>query len=236
MFVTPDYYYGYIGGFITGALTATIVCLLKFQENDDLEDSFSEDENNDKEESDQLSEDEALENVFYFKLSNSSVKAILRGEEVIDKFSTKSDVSIEKEYECDALESEIKTHVPVNVPNFKPRGYATFDELENAVKRCKTNDSEEQNIITSFRDLIGKNYYDARNIAIERDFSLYPIYVGMKKMKEPEYFADQLGVRIKDEELSYYSDGTPRPSMNAIITEIIDVGGNDRNGKGSINL
>ena len=146
----------------------------------------------------------------------------------------------------------------------RPGGYATFGDLEKALNfyketgrnvpynevdialkqyEEKVNDEvlsrqEERSILGSMSDLIGKNYYEASVIANDRGYFLYPIYVGLIKTKVPEYSKDTIGVRIKDADPNENKtqEGYPKPTEKAIITEIIDVGGNDRFNRGVFNI
>lgn len=146
----------------------------------------------------------------------------------------------------------------------RPGGYATFGDLEKALNfyketgrnvpynevdialkqyEEKVNDEvlsrqEERSILGSMSDLIGKNYYEASVIANDRGYFLYPIYVGLIKTKVPDYSKDTIGVRIKDADPNENKtqEGYPKPTEKAIITEIIDVGGNDRYNRGVLNI
>jgi hypothetical protein len=128
--------------------------------------------------------------------------------------------------------------------------HTNYSELDEAMRLHKDgpNDSanqseflstsDEKSILITMNDLVGQNYYTASNIATERGYFLYPIYVGLKKTScSPAYSKDVIGVRIKDDlDLIQYTNGMPNPTQSAIITEIIDVGGNDRLNRGAVNL
>lgn len=291
MFVTPDYYWGWVGGFLTG-IAGTIISFLVLKGSEDVEeDSFSDsdsEENVDTQVS--IAEDQTRkekcpysintnpnDNIFYFKLSNESVKAVLSAEgNLVEKFANITDTEdrddadeitklLKEQLKRQKLDNDasivvpekhawIETNLDIDhsykagtaTPVFhtsKSGGYATFKDLDNAIKTYRENEgqgllsrSEEREILNSFRDLVGQNYYDACNIANDRNYFLHPIYVGLKKTRERDYSGDVIGVRIKDEDLTYTAEGNPKPSGAAIITELIDIGGNDRFNRGALNL
>lgn len=277
MFVTSEYYVGWLGGFILGTLSGVVFSLL-MKSDDDLNDSFSEEDENDGENGKEagneqpenvettnqpsvnVSENVNLHgegNIFYFKLSDESVKAFMSNDnnviENFTNFARKEEVNAEEEY-ISMLEKELDlkaaesfkkqktipepgTAAPV-FHTSKAGGYATFADLDIAVKTYKAAEvSAERLVLSEFRDLVGMNYSLACNVAGDRGYFLYPIYHGLKRTTDSAtYSKDVLGVRIKDDDFQYWPDGQPRPSVNAVVTEVIDVGGNDRNNRGAVNL
>lgn len=115
-------------------------------------------------------------------------------------------------------------------------GYATMNQIETMgkahteYKEATLSRSDEMEIIHAFRGIIGQSYYDAQGMVKSQGYTLHPLYVGCSNIKRPSQFysATTLGVRIKDEN---FDSGIP--SVHAVITEIVDVGGIDRGDRGN---
>lgn len=115
-------------------------------------------------------------------------------------------------------------------------GYATMNQIETMgkahteYKEATLSRSDEMEIIHAFRGIIGQSYYDAQGMVKSQGYTLHPLYVGDSDVKRPAQFysATTLGVRIRDEN---FDSGIP--SVHAVITEIVDVGGIDRGNRGN---
>ena len=116
--------------------------------------------------------------------------------------------------------------------------YATIDQVrkssetsekfrnENKLKR-----SDELEIMHTFNNIRGMNYCRASIMVKEQGYSLHPIYINRGK-KNPRriYSGTVLGVSIEDEEYDFYGE---KVSLNAVVTCIVDVGGQDPENRGS---
>lgn len=114
-------------------------------------------------------------------------------------------------------------------------GYATMGQIENIGKKhaeykeAVLSRSEELEIIQAFRGIIGNGFYDVQGGVKAQGYSLHVLYVGDGPKRPAQFYsATTLGVRIKDDD---FEAGIP--SVHAIITDIIDVGGMDARDKGS---
>lgn len=93
---------------------------------------------------------------------------------------------------------------------------------------------EEMSIINSFKHLIGMGYADALELAREKGYNLYPLYLSYgPKMPALNYSPRTLGVRVKDH---LFDSRIGQPSKDAEILEIVDVGGVDYKDHGMIKL
>lgn len=127
---------------------------------------------------------------------------------------------------------------PASFPTSTTGGYVTLDQLEKQNKRhteVRKNGilsrGDELAIIHKFRGIVGQPYYSAVESVKENGFSLHPIYVGVgEKMPSKVQSGTVLGVRIRD------PDFEGAPSQNAVVTEIIDVGGVDAMDRGRIRV
>lgn len=113
-------------------------------------------------------------------------------------------------------------------------GYATMNQIETMGKKhteykeATLGRSEELEIIHAFRGIVGSRFYDVQGGVKAQGYSLHPLYVGDGPKRQAQYYsATTLGVRIKDED---FNSGIP--SVNAVITEIVDVGGMDYKDRG----
>lgn len=125
---------------------------------------------------------------------------------------------------------------PVAFPTSIGGGYATMGQIEDMRKKHEEykeavlSRSEELEIISAFRGIVGKNFYDAQSSVKEQGYTLHVLYVGATGTKRSAqyYSATTLGVRIEDDS---FESGIP--SVNAKIVEIVDVGGIDPKNKGA---
>jgi hypothetical protein len=112
-------------------------------------------------------------------------------------------------------------------------GYVKLKDLSLKVKPSPDAlpAAEERKILKQFNNLLYISYTDAcQKVALE-NYSLHILYVGMgKKMPLPEYSSTTIGVRITD------PNWNGVPSSEAVVKEIIDVGGVDSRDRGIIKL
>jgi len=114
-------------------------------------------------------------------------------------------------------------------------GYLTLNQIENNnVKFCNKNKlkrADELEIMHTFDDIRGMNYHGARGVVRERGFELYPVYINRgKKNPKPLYSDTVLGVSIEDHSYDFYKGAL---SSNAVVTCIVDVGGQDSENRGA---
>ena len=94
----------------------------------------------------------------------------------------------------------------------------------------------ELRIIHQFNGILQKPLSKAKEIVAEDQYTLRVLYVGSKAVPNMATFlfsGTVLGIRIKDPE---YNFGTSMASNEAIVTEIIDVGGIDSESRGRVHL
>lgn len=126
---------------------------------------------------------------------------------------------------------------PVAYPTSAGGGYATMTQIEdmgkkNAEFQEKTiSRAEELEIIHAFRGIVNQSYYNVKESVSAQGYTLHPLYItnkdGDQKNPAPFYSGNTLGVRIADE------DYNGVPSVGAVITEIVDVGGMDYKNRGA---
>jgi hypothetical protein len=110
--------------------------------------------------------------------------------------------------------------------------YATLGEVKNAQdlsekfhNEKKINRSDELEIIHVFNNIRGMKYSEGLNVVRKEGYSLHPVYINRgNKNPRKTYSGTVIGVSINDEEYDYL---TNKPSGNATITSIVDVGGQD---------
>ena len=115
--------------------------------------------------------------------------------------------------------------------------YVTFKEVEkdseketnNNIPRLKR--SDELEIMHTFNYIRGRNYREALGIAFESGYDLHPVYIN-KTTKNPRktYSEKVIGVSIQDNFYDFYGHN---PSKNAVITSVVDVGGQDIENRGN---
>ena len=90
---------------------------------------------------------------------------------------------------------------------------------------------EERKILFNYENLVNKLYYDAVRDVNRDNYNLRPLYIGTRSLIDEHYTFDKniIGVRISDDKFNFEGK---RPSLDAIITEIIDIGGVDIYGRG----
>ena len=111
-------------------------------------------------------------------------------------------------------------------------GYVTLNEVQKATNKSsmfkkdgKLKRADELDIIHTFNNIRGMKYYDASLIVEKEGYSLYPIYIN-RGTKNPRstYCGTVVGVSIEDSFFNFYEN---KPSKDAIITSIVDIGGQD---------
>ena len=129
---------------------------------------------------------------------------------------------------------------PVRFPVAKGGGYVTNSEIEEVSKKSKNFDrlsrGDELDIMHTFKGIIGMGFFRAQGAVEEQGYSLHPIYINDgPKNPTSTYSATTLGVKVKDS-LYDFCDTDKGLSCEAVITEIVDVGGQDPHGRGIITL
>ena len=122
---------------------------------------------------------------------------------------------------------------------YKPSGSAStpgYVKLEDFGEKPFSNKdslpfAEERKILKQFNNLLFLSLEDARQKAAIENYSLHVLYVGMgPKMPLPSYSSTTIGIRISD------PNWNGAPSSDAVVKEIIDVGGVDLRDRGIIKL
>lgn len=114
-------------------------------------------------------------------------------------------------------------------------------EIENIFNEIVTKNSgpspeKEKEIMMSFtKNIVDKSFGYASKIAKDEGYILYPIYINNNTKLARSYNPNVLGVRLKDPNYSQELC-TGIPSREAIVTEIVDVGGTDPTNRGMIKL
>ncbi len=152
---------------------------------------------------------------------------------------------------------------PIAYPSSTSGGYATMSQIEDYGKKhrqfnsVKMTPQEEKSIMKFFEYIKGMNYYAAEESVQRKGYKLHPLYVLTESQISPEsrresekfstekmpascYSGTTLGVRIVDEDFGstdeYIGNGIDKPSGNAKIVDIIDVGGMDYENRGLVDL
>lgn len=133
--------------------------------------------------------------------------------------------------------------VKVNFPTSASGGYLTLDQVKEMGDKFRDAQSnmlsraDELEIIHAFRGIVNMNYGDACTQVEEQGYVLHPLYIGTgTKMPYPSgYSGTVIGVRVRDPETNFTGNKYV-PSTNAIVTEIIDIGGVDIHNRGVIRL
>lgn len=98
----------------------------------------------------------------------------------------------------------------------------------------KVSRTEELNLIDAASSVLIGQPFTKQNIfnANGKHYNLYPLYIN-NNVKRPlkEYTNNVIGVRVND---SDYDEATETFSKNAIITEVIDIGGLDSRNRGTL--
>lgn len=121
---------------------------------------------------------------------------------------------------------------PVSFFTSKNGGYVTLGQVQEAQKESskfrkegRLKRADELEIMHSFSEIRGMNYHDAQILVKEEGYRLYPIYVNRgNKNPRSTYSGTTIGVSITDPCYDFYENET---SYDAVITSIIDVGGQD---------
>lgn len=110
-----------------------------------------------------------------------------------------------------------------------------LEEVSNQKKNFKRlSRADELDIIHNFEYIVGKGYYESRELVEGEGYSLHPIYVNDEDKQEALlYSGSVLGVKVRD---PCYSPSMKILSPQAVITEIVDVGGQDPHNRGEISL
>jgi len=127
---------------------------------------------------------------------------------------------------------------PVLFPVSRGGGYLTTGEVKqvnDAYKEFKPISlSDEMAIIREFSNIKNMNFYEANSLLSQESppYSVHAIYVNDSNLKfiNSIYDPQVIGVRVCDPSFNY---DTRKPSDQATITDIIDVGGKDLRNVGS---
>lgn len=127
---------------------------------------------------------------------------------------------------------------PVSYLTSTTGGYATMGQLEDIGKKhseyknATLKRSDELEIMHAFRGIVGQKYYEAQEMVKGQGYTLHPLYFGKgRKCPAQLYSATTLGVRVEDKGVEEEWP-TGVPSIDAVVTEIIDVGGIDAKNRG----
>jgi hypothetical protein len=110
--------------------------------------------------------------------------------------------------------------------------YATLGEVKKSQEisekfhsEKKINRSDELEIIHAFNNIRGMNYSKGMDLVKTEGYSLHPVYINRgNKNPRKMYSGVVIGVSIEDSEYDYIKN---QPSKNAVITSIVDIGGQD---------
>ena len=110
-------------------------------------------------------------------------------------------------------------------------GYASADYMKNYrdeyqkfIENYLTIE-EESAIINVFEFIVGMKYHEAIPLVKEKGYTLFPTHVSARTHYKDLYDGSVLGVKIEDSCFDRYSK---TPGENAIIREIMNVGGVQR--------
>ena len=173
-------------------------------------------------------------NVFIFHISDEHVDILRKS--LAQTSGEMDDLFEDAVAERDKDSATTKRDVPVS--NTQTDGkYRTIEQMtdrNDANIPGRLTRVEEIDIIHEFRFIVGQGYYDALAQVRDRGYMLHPLYVSMgKKMPSSAYSPKILGVRIKDPN---FDEATSQPSLTAVISEIVDVGGVDISDRGVIRI
>jgi len=119
-------------------------------------------------------------------------------------------------------------------------GYATNEEIKESkddsdlFKEKNLSRADELDIIHTFGNIKGMGYHQACGFVEERGYTLHPLYVNNgDKRKALTYKGTCLGIKIKDPDFDYFKYEL---SKKAIIVDIVDVGGQDKDNRGMIKI
>jgi hypothetical protein len=126
-------------------------------------------------------------------------------------------------------------------PTSKGGGYLTMNDLEKLKKEHDEakdvppiSRADEMEIMRVFRGIIGMNFWEAKKKTEEEGYNLHILYIGLgAKNPLSKFTPATLGIRIKDPIFDFVRWVA---SKEAVVTEIIDVGGVDLKNRGIINL
>lgn len=199
----------YIGGLVTGFVFGYITFNLWNIGLDSYEDEETEVEHKD--------------NLIVLRLSDASFKLLskeIQGETLESIFN-------QEEEKLNVRE------VPVKTETIRSDKYVYLDRFgeDKSVDTYTLPRQEERKILRQFNHLINMPLAEAQKEAAKENYSIHILYVGMSdKMPLSSFSSTTLGVRIKDNEWNETA------SVNAIVTELIDVGGVDVRDVGIIKL
>lgn len=110
------------------------------------------------------------------------------------------------------------------------------DHIHEITKVEVLSRSDEREIIHRFRGIVGMTLKQARSELAPHGYDIHTLYVGMgDKRPRQNYSPNVLGVRVSANQ-DTMNIFTGEPNENAVISEIIDVGGVDIRNYGKIRL
>lgn len=122
------------------------------------------------------------------------------------------------------------------VRRYTMRGYATNSQLEETNNkhsqwRSKVlSRADELEVVSTFKHIEGMNYNTAANIVGDQGHILHPLFVDYSgPFRRELYDGKVLGVRISDPDFNHQEK---KPSPSAVVTEVLDVGGQNINNRG----
>ena len=141
----------------------------------------------------------------------------------------------ERETEKQKVLDDVRSHPKSDTHMFRSStgGYMTLGQLDQRAEhfeKVKLTAEREKQIIDIFTHIIGMKLSEAIEVVAKDGFTIHVLYVGGgTRMQAQMYDPTMLGVRIID---CGYSWVDKKPSSEARIDEIVDVGGLDENKRG----
>jgi len=132
---------------------------------------------------------------------------------------------------------------PVKYYASRGGGYATIREINQAreeadkFKEKRLSRADELDIMHTFSNIRNMNYHQALGVVEEQGYTLHPIYINNgPKTKATTYSGTTIGVCVTDPDFDVLMGGVQGLSKRAIITSVVDVGGQDPNDRGRVSV
>jgi len=132
---------------------------------------------------------------------------------------------------------------PVKYYASRGGGYATIREINQAreeadkFKEKRLSRADELDIMHTFSNIRNMNYHQALGVVEEQGYTLHPIYINNgPKTKATTYCGTTIGVCVTDPDFDVLTGGVQGLSKRAVITSVVDVGGQDPNDRGRVSV
>lgn len=132
---------------------------------------------------------------------------------------------------------------PVKYYASRGGGYATIREINQAreeadkFKEKRLSRADELDIMHTFSNIRNMNYHQALGVVEEQGYTLHPIYINNgPKTKATTYCGTTIGVCVTDPDFDVLVGGVQGLSKRAVITSVVDVGGQDPNDRGRVSM